>query len=209
MTAPVKTAPPARERKKDEARGRIVDALMALIAEGQDAVSHDAVAERAGVSRRTVYRYFPDREALLQSVWVRVNELAKSGGRFPTSYEDMLASLIPIYTGFDRIAPLATLIRATPQGRAVRRSQNKTRVPAYTKVGEEVAPDLPPDDRLLVSAMLQVLHTTPWLEMRDHWGLSGEQIARAAGWAIRTLVADLKARGGLPLDQDLAAPPRE
>ncbi len=49
--------------------------------------------------------------------------------------------------------------------------------------------------------MLQVLHTTPWLEMRDHWGLKGEQIARATGWAIRTLLADLKTRGNKPLDE--------
>jgi hypothetical protein len=55
---------------------------------------------------------------------------------------------------------------------------------------------------LQVLGRLQVLHTTPWLEMRDHWGLDGQQVARAAGWAIRTLVADLKARGSLPLDQD-------
>jgi hypothetical protein len=61
--------------------------------------------------------------------------------------------------------------------------------------------DLSPEDRLLATAMLQVLHTTPWLEMRDHWDLSGEQIARATGWALRTLVADLRARAGTPLDR--------
>jgi AcrR family transcriptional regulator len=193
---------PTREQKKDEVRARITDAVMALIAEGANDLSHDAVATRAEVGRRTVYRYFPDRDALLQSVWVRVNELARSGARFPTSYQDLLDTIVPIYTGFDRIAPLATLIRATPQGRAVRRSQNKARVAAYTKVGEEVAGDLPPEDRMLVAAMLQVLHTTPWLEMRDHWSLTGEQIAKAAGWAIRTLVADVRARGDRPLDQD-------
>jgi hypothetical protein len=43
--------------------------------------------------------------------------------------------------------------------------------------------------------MLQALHTTPWPEMRNHWGLSSEQIARVTGWAIRTLLADLERRG--------------
>lgn len=200
MTADATTPPPTRERKKEEVRARIADAAMTLISEGANDLSHDAVAARAEVGRRTVYRYFPDREALLQAVWVRVNELARSNARFPDGYQDMMDSLVPIYTGFDRIAPLATLIRATPQGRAVRRSQNKTRVAAYTKVADEVAGEMPDADRRLVAAMLQVLHTTPWLEMRDHWGLSGEEIAKVAGWAIRTLVADLKVRGGRPLD---------
>jgi hypothetical protein len=48
--------------------------------------------------------------------------------------------------------------------------------------------------------MLQVLHTTPWLEMRDPSRLSGEQIARVTGRAIRTLPADLRVRKGLALD---------
>ncbi|EQB32738.1 hypothetical protein [Sphingobium ummariense] len=41
--------------------------------------------------------------------------------------------------------------------------------------------------------------------MRDHWGLDGAQIARACGWAMRTLLADLKARQGRPLDVDAPA----
>jgi AcrR family transcriptional regulator len=172
---------------------------MALIAEGGE-LSHDAVGARAEVGRRTVYRYFPDREALLQAVWVRVNELARSDTRFPHTYAELMESLIPVYTGFDRIAPLATLLRATPQGRAVRHSQNRARVKGYTAIAEEVGAALPEADRRLVAAMLQVLHTSPWLEMRDHWGLSGEEVARVAAWAIRTLAADVKARGSRPLD---------
>jgi hypothetical protein len=55
---------------------------------------------------------------------------------------------------------------------------------------------------VLATAMLQVLHTTPRREMRDHWGLDGEQIARACGWAMRTLLKDLREREGRPLDRD-------
>ena len=69
------------------------------------------------------------------------------------------------------------------------------------RVREDAVKDLPEEDRTLATAMLQALHTTPWLEMREHWGLDGEQIARASGWAIRTLLADLKARGGKPLGE--------
>jgi AcrR family transcriptional regulator len=198
-------SPPTRERKKDEVRGRIAEAVMALIAEGVE-LNHDRVAERTGVARRTVYRYFPDREALLQTAWLKLNELLRQDTSFPVTVDELLASLVPTHTGFDRIAPLATLVRATPQGRAIRRSQNKRRTAAYAAIAKELVADLPKRDRLLATAMLQVLHTTPWLEMRDNWGLGGEETARACGWAIRTLVADLKARRGLPLDEDLPAP---
>jgi hypothetical protein len=95
------------------------------------------------------------------------------------------------------------MLRTTPQGRQLRLAQNDLRVRRYTAALADTVRELPPADRKLATAMLQVLNTTPWLEMRDHWGLDGKQIARATGWAVRTLLNDLKRRGGLPLDRDV------
>lgn len=197
-----------RERKKAEQRTAMLDAVIAMLADGRE-VTHDAVAAHVGAARRTVYRYFPDREALLGAATDRVRELAGPRVKFPGSEAELTDTLHDVYTGFDAIAPIATLVRSTPQGRAMRQANNEVRVASYSAATADAVKDLPPDDRRLATAMLQVLHTTPWLEMRDHWGLSGAEIARATGWAIRTLLADLRARGERPLDVDaLATPPR-
>jgi AcrR family transcriptional regulator len=189
-----------RERNKDEARVRILDAVIDLLADGRVEVNHDAVAERTGISRRTVYRYFVDRQALLGAASTRVRELAGSKVAFPANEQDLLDTHA-IYTGLDRIAPTATLVRSTPQGRMMRLAQKEERQEKYIAATADAVKELSQEDRLLATAMLQVLHTTPWLEMRDHWDLSGEQIARATGWALRTLIADLRSRAGAPLDQ--------
>jgi AcrR family transcriptional regulator len=200
MTEYTERSPGKRERNKDEARTRILDAVIDLLADGRSEVNHDAVAERTGISRRTIYRYFVDRQALLGAASTRVRELAGAKVVFPDSERDLLDTHA-IYTGFDRIAPIATLVRSTPQGRAMRLAQKDERQAKYIAATADAVKDLPPEDRLLATAMLQVLHTTPWLEMRDHWDLTGEQIARATGWALRTLVADLRSRAGTPLDR--------
>jgi AcrR family transcriptional regulator len=198
------TAPAAtRTIKKEEARARILDAFIALLTEGAEDLSHDAVAERAQVGRRTVYRYFPDRAALMDAALLRVRERAGTRVTYPQSAAELLDTLEPIYTGFDSIAPLITMLRTTPQGRQLRLAQKRQRAASYTHALAQPVENLPPEDRKLATAMLQVLHTTPWLEMRDHWGLDGRQIARATGWAVRALLKDLEARGSLPLDQDL------
>jgi len=194
--------PGVRARKKDVLRNRMIDELVALIAEGRIDISHDLIAERVGVGRRTAYRYFPDRDALLQAAWDRVNSVAGANIDFPQSEADLLGTLHTIHTGFDESAPLATLVRSTPQGRAVRAAQNQRRVDGYTAATAEAVKELPPEDQKLATAIVQILHTSPWLEMRDHWHLDGEQISRATGWAIRTLLADLKARGARPLAED-------
>jgi len=195
----------ARDRKKDEARSRLLDAWIGLLVEGSADLTHDEAARRAGVGRRTAYRYFPDRDAIMQAALLRVRELAGPHVVLPTTMEELIATLEPIYTGFDKIAPITIMTRSTPQGRALRLSQNGQRVKAYTQAAAAAVRDLPPRDRKLATAMLQLLHTTPWLEMHDTWGLEGKDIARAAEWAIRVLLADLKARGDRPLDEDLTA----
>lgn len=185
----------ARDRKKDEVRNRILDAWIDLMVDGGADLNHDAIAARAGIGRRTVYRYFPDREQLMEAAWTRVRELAGPHVVMPSSMGELIATLEPIYTGFDKIAPIATVVRSTPQGRALRLAPKARRIQSYTDACADVVKDLPAKDQLLATAIFQVLHTTPWLEMRDHWDLTGEEIARGMKWVIETLVEDLRRRG--------------
>jgi len=55
-----------REQRKQETRRALVDAAFSLFSEhGFDAVTMDDVASTAKVSRRTAFRYFPTKEALV------------------------------------------------------------------------------------------------------------------------------------------------
>lgn len=190
-----------RAARKDDVRRKVEAALIDAIASGDsDRLSHDSIAAAAGVARRTLYRYYPDRQTLMQAAWGSITARAGPRVTFPSSEAEMLASLPDIYEGFDRIAPLAIVTRSTPQGRAVRLSQRERRVASYTAALADAVAALPPDDRRLATAVVQLLHTTAWLEMHDSWQLTGAEMARACGWAMRTLLADLRARGDRPLD---------
>jgi AcrR family transcriptional regulator len=61
--------PPAegtRERKRRETRGRIADAALRLFLEdGYDATTVDAIAEAAGISRRTFFAYFASKDEVV------------------------------------------------------------------------------------------------------------------------------------------------
>ena len=192
-----------RDRQTAATREQILEIAMMQLGQGpRGTFSHESIAEAAGMGARTVYRYFPDRAALMDGALLRVRELAGTQVTYPASAQELLDTLEPIYTGFDAIAAIATMVRSTPQGRQLRLAQNARRQSSYTRALADAVKDLPDDDKRLATAMLQVLHTTPWLEMRDHWALSGKQIARATGWAVRTLLNDLRRRGSLPLDRD-------
>lgn len=56
-----------RAERQDDTRRRIVEATIALHAEVGISAPITAIAERAGVSRLTVYRHFPDERSLLSA----------------------------------------------------------------------------------------------------------------------------------------------
>jgi AcrR family transcriptional regulator len=194
--------PPLRERQKAQTRELIVDGLVAGMATGDAAeLTHDALARRVGVSRQTVYRHFPDRQALMQALWERLNPRFTARG-LPRDEAALTGLLAPMYAAFDRDADLITIAQSTPQGRALRNSVRDKRAAAFREATAEATAGLSEHDALLATAVIQLLHGgQAWMEMRQQWGLFGPEIAEACHWAIRTLLADLHARRGRPLSQ--------
>lgn len=188
-----------RERKREDTRARMIDAMAKVLAAGNIDINHDIIAAITGISRRSVYRYFPDREAMFDGLIGRIREMAGKNVALPRSEAELIDTIRPTYVGFDRIAPIAILLRTTPQGRAIRMANKDQRVEAYRAAMADAVRELPEADRKLATAMLQAIHTTPWLEMRDNWNLDGEEIACAVEWAILTLLDDLHRRGAKPL----------
>ena len=57
-----------RTVRAERTRQALVDSLLSLLEEGQLTPTAAAIAARAGVSERSVFQHFPDREALLEAV---------------------------------------------------------------------------------------------------------------------------------------------
>src|ERR1700755_1428497 len=70
MTPPSATHPNARDRQREETREQILRAVARQLEAGEmEDLSFAEVARHAGVGERTVYRYFPTKEALLRAFW--------------------------------------------------------------------------------------------------------------------------------------------
>jgi AcrR family transcriptional regulator len=200
MTAPSPPHGTLRDRQKAQTRDLIVEAMVEALAAGAlEKATHDALAKRIGVARQTVYRHFPDRESLMRALWERVNAQVAVGG-LPQDEAALVDMLPSLYANFDKAADLITVARATLQGRAMRLAVRDRRTAAFRKAAAAATADLSPREATMAAAVLQLLHGgQAWIEMREQWGLAGEESAVACGWAIRTLLADLHARKGRPL----------
>jgi AcrR family transcriptional regulator len=186
-------ADPAKPEGPDnpDTRRRIDAALLELIAEGER-LNHDALAIRAGVSRRTVYRYHPNRKALLRTVRDRVSPGAPDDS-LPRTLTTMLARQPARFDGFDENATAMTVALASADGRRMRNTLTPERTEAWRETLAAETAHLAEPARTQAIAAIQLLDSAlAWREMHDQWGLTGTQIAEASGWAIRTLAAALE-----------------
>ncbi len=194
--------PSLRERQKAQTHELIVDAMVEAIAAGDmDRITHDALAKRTGVSRQTVYRHFPDREALLAGLWKRTNS-ALLRTPLPTTEAELLAAVPHLFRRFDANADMISVVHTTPQGRALRMSVKDKRARDFRASTAAATKGLTEEEAVMATAVIQLMTGgQAWIEMRQQWDLTGEQMGVAVGWAVRTLLADLHARNGRPLSE--------
>jgi AcrR family transcriptional regulator len=190
----VDPSPSLRERRRQETAALILDAVLDLMADGGvERLTMEAVAERVGVSLRTVYRYFPDRASLLTAALARHNESVPFES--PTSPEQIGAAYGEVFARFDDMPAIVQAVLAARVAGAVRWDARSQRIREIEEALAPVCDRLPPEEAEQGTAVIVYLaNALAWLSLRDESGLDGRQSGAAITWAIDTLVADLHRR---------------
>jgi AcrR family transcriptional regulator len=112
LSEPTDLEQPRRGRPRSErARNAILDAAAdLLLAHGLESVSMDQVAERAGVSKATIYRWWPTKETLALEALYHEWDTARPSPRDTGSLRGNLLSLL---------RPWIRRVRARPYGRVI------------------------------------------------------------------------------------------
>ena len=182
-----------RDRQAAVIREAILDALAArLDHDNPDDVAMPQVAADAGISLRTLYRYFPTREAMFDAVGDHV--VARLGLPGEIDGADDIA---PMFLESARIgAKSPELVRAmlwTRLGRRARSPHRRRRVASITAALAEVTSHLPTAEARRREAAIVYLCSLPaWITVSEECELSAEDARRGIAWAIDTLVGALR-----------------
>lgn len=193
------TSPPTlRERQKDLTRDAILDALAETIVDrGLHDFSVQHVSDRAGVSHRTVYRHFSDRNALLQGLAEKLDRTFRERELplVPEEPEDIAALIRDVFGVF---SDHRALVRAVAVGALAARTQpenRQVRDRVFREKVEEAARGLPPRQARGASAVIRYLaNSMAWVVLTEQLGLEEDEAVDAVTWAVDTLVADLRER---------------
>ena len=178
-----------RDQQVDLTRELIMRAFQELLQNDHpDAITYPQVAEAAGVSLRTVYRYFPTRADLLQSAAAWFREFT-DGLRWddPRTVRDMAGASPELGRLFDEHT---NVFRALAD-----HELEEPRRAAVAAAVADVSGNLPADEARRAEAILAHIRSgRAWLLLHDHYGLAGDEIVAALDWAASTLLEDLRRR---------------
>ncbi len=115
MTSIPASAVDGRSLRRERNRQDIVDALLGLIENGETEISAALIASKAGLSERSIFRYFDDVNDLYRSVCdlafskeIEYALIDDAGvGSLDTKIENFVNQRVRIYTMNEKIAPAA------------------------------------------------------------------------------------------------------
>jgi AcrR family transcriptional regulator len=196
-----------RDRQADLTRELILRATAEAITDDPlFGFSMQEVADRAGVSLRSVYRHYPGRKQLFEALydWVSTRLEVPALLRSVTTVEDLPSLAAPLFARFDSEAPL---VRASVLASLALGTQPATRAEwdrdAFAIFRAEM-PNLASDEARRAWALVRLLFTSRvWLSLSERFGLDTASAAEAIEWAARVLLEDLQRR-----NDDRAATPQ-
>jgi AcrR family transcriptional regulator len=177
-----------RDRQTANTRAEILDVALEMLTQyPNDAFSHEAIAKKAGMGARTVYRHFPSRAELLQALWERLR--GTTGIRFPTDEQEVVPFIRGVFQQFEDHQALVRAVLNSSVGTEVRKTGAVRGRADLTKSLAKVLEGLPPRRKAQVIAVFLTLYSGPfWQTLRDRGGLSGPDAQEAAVWTLEALL---------------------
>ena len=186
---------------RQRTRRAILEAMVDVIMEANGiGFSVQAVADRAGVTHRTIYNHFPTREALCDGFSDYVDELLAESTGAAAEPTWSLASLPQLVEGLYRTLALrdrharAYVMLMIGNRRPMTAWRNRSLM-AEKLVAREQSGQVPLTPRQVTAVVRMFASTMGWHLLTEQCGLSTDEAAAASAWATRTLLDAAIAKG--------------
>lgn len=194
-----------RLARSERSRRAVVGALLDLFEEGQLRPTAAQIAQRAGVSLRSVFQHFESLEALFAAAAdLQMERLAPlllpipTGGSFAgrvamlaTRRSRLLEAITPVRRASLRVEPFSAEVRTR-----LEQARGRGRAEVERVFARELA-ELPPGERRDVAAALGAAASwSVWEHLRRHQGLSVERARKVMARTLAALLGRVPPGGG-------------
>jgi AcrR family transcriptional regulator len=190
---------PLRAEQTERTRDAILAAFAEQLSEARDEFSIPRVAKRAGVSTRTVYHHFPNREAQVEALaaWIEKRIGVVTDG--PKDLHDLAGFQARMCQRFAENEALVRAQLSAGIASSVRARRRKSRDAQYDKA---IAPYVPNErEAKAISALMKhIVSGHAAVAVMDPYGVTLEETSKVFPWAVRVLAEAIE-RGDLPFGE--------
>lgn len=204
---------PLREEKARATREAILAALHDLMqgAAAPDEIGMEAIAQQAGLQRRTIFRHFASKDQLLSAFWPWLNDRIGASPT-PRVLADIIEGPRRVFPRFEAHEAAMRAALHSPTGREMRAGTVESRRTLFAQALAPVCAGLPSAEARKVEALAHLLYSaSAWEVLKDYGGLDGAQAGETASWALGVIlsavtpggcVADMASRSKESSDED-------
>jgi len=180
-------------RRNELSRQEILEAALRLLEEGTvGELTARAVAKRANVAERTVFRHFASREDLLDAVAEALRARLATPPA-PRSLEELLAMPRALFTRLEATRSLTQAALHSELFHRMRETEARVRWKAIGEIVDRAAPRRGERERRIAATNIRYwLSATTWHYYRFYFGFTLEESIAAAETALRDHLAGLK-----------------
>ena len=180
------------ERHTDATQKLILSTAVQLLERGGVAdLTVRAVAKEAGMSERTVFRYFATKDEFLDAAASAAVAQMQTPPP-PTSVKEMAGFPGPLYRSFEEKKALVEAALHTELFRRVRATSATDRWAAVAKLIDDNAPDRSKKDRMIAATNISYyLSASTWHYYRSNFELSLDESIACARSAIHLIASDV------------------
>lgn len=191
-----------RATRAEETRRQILEAIAEELSDGSiTELSVARVAKRAGVSEPTVYRHFPNREAMFDALDAHVNQKL-AVPELPEEIDDLAPFVERLFAAFDAERELVRGLMVARLGVEWATHQRARRIARLQPVLDRLVDGLPASEARAATAVIRYLQSSrAWKAFADDFGMDGREAGAACAWATQALLTEIermKAGAGEP-----------
>jgi AcrR family transcriptional regulator len=182
---------PLRDAQAHATREAILNALYGLMGSGAgpDEIGMEAIAQGAGIQRRTIFRHFATKEDLLAAFWVWLNDRIGASPS-PRGLPDILNGPREAFPRFDTHEAAMRAALHSPTGRDMRMATVAGRRALFAQALRPALATAAPEDARRVEALAHLLFSaSAWEVLKDYGGLSGDEAGETASWALEVILS--------------------
>lgn len=182
----------ARSERSSDNQQKIIEALVELLAERRGGeVQIQEIAEKTGITKRTIFRFFKDKKTMLAAMDAYLVSYLSAGAQqlSELNFVDFGKNAVKLFEENEAITIAYVLSPLGHEARTLLR--NKLNQLMIEKIAAEYRIKVTKANLPKLALIVSMVNAKIWYDLKNEHKLTGKEIQESLGWGLESLLKNL------------------